>query len=406
MNLLGPIYLEDFQSTILELQEGLMFVSYFILIAGLIVRLVRLSDTEADMVAMVKPIFICFLLIALISSVRFWFDGLNSGFAQAAEIINEEYASEPFAVTEALINTIDEDPEAEGWGVDRIVNSLYLSVVYGVAKLGITLAALFQVPFYILQYVLTWLGFLFLPIGLSLFIFPSLGNIGVKLISNIMAVMAWPIGFAITNLAAMAVIKDFSGASTFTGNDTGTSLYMMSFGSLIMGIMASLILVIGTLATPTIMFILFSSGAILQGITGAVTGAAAFATYMGGSMGFRGNGESAPKSETPPSNPAPAPASSSTYGSIGGSGGYTTGEPPPAYGGDSSTELGPALRQFQQPALQGGALELTSESQPALPAPPEPTNPMLPVSPSDPTGSQHAAKLFALGTAAKPVIDV
>lgn len=381
-----------------------MFVPYFILIVGLIVKLMRVSDTDADMIAMVKPIFTCFFLIALIATARFWFDGLESGFNETAEFINEDYGSEPFAVTEALIQTIDEDPEAEGWGVDRIVNSLYLSVVYGVAKIGITLAALFQVPFYILQYVLKWFGFLFLPIGLSLFIFPSLGNIGVKLIANILAVMAWPIGFAITNLAAMAVIKDFSGASTFVGNDTGSALYMMSFGSLIMGIMASLILVIGTLATPTIMYILFSSGAILQGITGAVTGAAAFATYMGGSMGFKGHGEPEPKSEPPPSAPAPAP--SSIYDSVGGSGGYMASEPPPTYGGDSSTELAPALRPNQSPALQGAQLALTGDSQLALPAPPQPENPLLPVSPSDPSGSQRAARLFAQSTTARPVIDI
>ncbi len=404
MNFLEDIYLEDFQRSIIELQEALLFVAYFILVVGLIVRLIRASDTDTDMMAMVKPIFTCFFLNALIATVRFWFDGLDSGFNEAAAWINEDFGSEPFAVSEALIDTIQEDPEAEGWGVDRIVNSMYLAVVYGLAKIGITLAALFQVPFYILQYVLKWFGFLFLPIGLSLFVFPSLGNIGVKLISNIMAVMAWPIGFAITNLAAMAVIDDFATASTFTGNDTGAALYMMSFGSLLMGIMASLILVIGTLATPTIMYILFSSGAILQGITGAVTGAAAFATYMGGSMGFKGQGEPAPKSESPPSSPAPAPASS--YDSIGGSGGYTTGEPPTTYGGGSSTELGPVFRQDHSSADQDAKLALNSESQPALPAPPEPTNPMLPVSPSDPTGSQHAARLFALGAAAKPVIDV
>lgn len=406
MNLLDPIFLQDYQDAILELQDALMFVPYFILIAGLIVKLVRVSDTDADMMAMVKPIFVCFFLIALIATARFWFDGLDAGFSETAAWINEDFGSEPFAVSEELLNTVMEDPEAEGWGVDRIVNSIYLSIVYGLAKLGITLAALFQIPFFILQYVLKWFGFLFLPIGLSLLIFPSLGNIGVKLISNLLAVMAWPIGFALTNLAAMGVINDFSTSSTFTGNDTGTALYMMSFGSLIMGLMASLILVIGTLATPTIMFILFSSGAILQGITGAVTGATAFATYLGGSMGFRGQGDAAPKSESPPSGPT-APAPASPYGGIGGVGaGFMANESSPDYGGPSSTELGPVFGRGQQAAGQDAQRALTGKSRPVLPAPPEPGNPLLPSSPNDPSGSQHAARLFALGATAKPVIDV
>ncbi|HAV13029.1 MAG TPA: hypothetical protein DCX06_05995, partial [Opitutae bacterium] len=253
MDLLGPIYLKDFEDSISELQGALMFVPYFILLTGLIVRLMRVSESNADMVSMIKPVFTCFFLVALISTISFWFEKLDAGFYQAAETINSNYGSEPFEVSDALLKSIEEDPEAEGWGVDRIVNSVYLALVFGATKFVITIAAVFQIPFLILQYALKWFGFLFLPIGLALFIFPSMGNIGVKLISNIMAVMAWPIGFAITNLAAISFINDFATASTFTGNDTGSALYMMSFGSLIMSLIASLILVIGTLATPTIM---------------------------------------------------------------------------------------------------------------------------------------------------------
>jgi hypothetical protein len=391
MNLIGPIQMHDFESSILGLQGALMFVAYFILVTGLIVRIMRISDTGGDMVAMTRSVFIGFFLIMLIATDRYWFEGLDQGMNEAASVINASFGSEPFAVADALVKTIDEDPEAEGWGMERIVNSIYLGIIYGISKLGITLAAVFQVPFYILQYVLKWLGFLFLPIGLSLFIFPSLGNIGVKLIANLLAVMAWPIGFAITNLAAMSFVNDFATASTFTGNNTGTALYMMSFGSLIMGLIAALILVIGTLATPTIMFMIFSSGAGLQGLTGAATSAAAFTTYLAGNLGGRG---AAAASSNPPSQHETSE-----------SGGYHVNEPSAAYGG-SGLALAPILSRYSTSGGESGAPALSGDGYPALPVPPAPTNPLLLTSPHDPSGSQRAAMLFARGTTPKPIINI
>lgn len=375
MNLIGPIALHDFEDAILELQHALLFVAYFVLVAGLIIRIMRVSDTGADMVSMTKVVFICFFITALIATARFWFDGLDNGFHSAAEIINEDFGSEPFAVSEALIASIDEDPEAEGWGVDRIVNSVYLAIIYGVAKMGITLAALFQVPFYILQYVLKWLGFLFLPIGLSLFIFPSLANIGVKLIANILAVMAWPIGFAITNLAAMGFINDFATASTFTGNDTGSTLYMMSFGSLIMGLIAGLILVIGTLATPTVMFMIFASGAGLQGLTGAATRTAAFATYLGNTQQLGLGGQGTPVPSSPPTSPPP-----------------TTPKAEPT-----------ADTQVQSQSM--GSHAATETEPPAASTSKPPVSPIA-VHADDPSGSKRAAQLFAQGQAPKPKTSI
>jgi hypothetical protein len=395
MNLIGPIEMSDFESSILELQGALMFVAYFILVTGLILRIMRISDTGGDMVAMTKAVFVGFFLVMLIATARYWFEGMDRGMNDAAEVINDNFGSEPFAVADALVETINENPEADGWGVDKIVNSIYLSIIYGISKLGITLAAVFQVPFYILQYVLKWLGFLFLPIGLALFIFPSLSSIGVKLIANLLAVMAWPIGFAITNLAAMSFVNDFATASTFTGNDSGTALYMMSFGSLIMGLIAALILVIGTLATPTIMFMIFSSGAGLQGLTGAATSAAAFTTYLAGSLGGRGAAAAAP------SAPAPAPAREPA-----GAASYHVNEPSAAYG-SSETALAPVLSRYTpSPSGGGGQPALPGGDYPALPGPPSPSNPLLPISPHDPSGSQRAAMLFARGTTPKPIINI
>ncbi len=407
MNLLGPIYLINFEDSIRELQEILMYVAYFILLTGLIVRVVRASDSNMEMVALIKPIFISFFIVAIISTISFWFDRLDNGFNGLAEHINENFGSEPFAVTQALMDTVAEDPEAEGWGVEKIVQSVYLSVVYGLAKIAVITAALLQVPFFILQYVLKWLGFLFLPIGLSLLIFPSLSNIGVKLISNLLAVFAWPIGFAITNLAAMGFINDFATSATFTGNSTGATLYMMSFGSLVMGLIAALILVIGTIATPTIMFILFSSGAGLQGITGAVTGAALFATYMSSGAiggGKKNSGGSDSSQSSPKGGGGSGPGSTSGSEGIGPSGGPQFHEPASPYS-STSTDLGP-LRNYGATSSHSGPKSLPNASGKALPSSPHPNNPLLPNKPNDPSGDRHAARIYALGSTSQPVINI
>ncbi len=403
MNLVGPIYLVNFENAILELQDAMMFIAYFILLTGLIVRIAKLSDGNADVVAMTKPVFTCFFIVAIISTSSYWVEKLDYGFYGLAEHINENFGSEPFEVTKALMDTVAEDPEADGWGVDRIVQSIYLSVVYGLSKFFIVLIALIQVPVYLMQFILKWLGVLFLPIGLALFIFPSLSSIGVRLISNILAVMAWPVGFAITNLAAMGFVNDFGTAATYSGNTTGEALYMMSFGSLVMGLIAALILVIGTIATPTVMFILFSSGAGLQGLTGVASGTAMFATYLVGGVakgagGGKGNTSGSTKGGKESKG---GPASTSGYGGIGPSGGGSQASESPAAYGSASSIVGP-LKHYQIPSQKS----LTGQGQQSLPSSRSPNNPLLPSSPNDPSGDRKAAQLFALGAATKPVIDI
>lgn len=402
MNLVGPIYLVNFENAILELQDAMMFIAYFILLAGLIVRIAKLSDGNADLVAMTKPVFTCFFIVAIISTSSYWFEKLDYGFYGLAEHINENFGSEPFEVTKALMDTVAEDPEADGWGVERIVQSIYLSVVYGLSKFFIVLVALIQVPVYLMQFVLKWLGALFLPIGLALFIFPSLASIGVRLISNILAVMAWPVGFAITNLAAMGFVNDFGTAATYSGNTTGEALYMMSFGSLVMGLIAALILVIGTIATPTVMFILFSSGAGLQGLTGVASGTAMFATYLAGgaAKGVAGKGSSSDSSKGGKESKG-GPAATSGYGGIGPSGGGSQASESPAAYGSANSIIGP-LKHYQLPSQK----TLPGGGQQSLPSSRHPNNPLLPSSPNDPSGDRAAARMFALGAEPKPVIDI
>ncbi len=400
MNLVGPIYLVNFEDAIMDLRSAMMFIAYFILLAGLILRIAKLSEGNADLVAMTKPVFTSFFIVAIIATSTFWFEQLDYGFYGLAEFINENFGSEPFEVSKALMDTVAEDPEADGWGVDRIVQSIYLSVVYGLSKFAIVLAALIQVPVYILQFILKWLGALFLPIALALFIIPSLASIGVRLISNLLAVLAWPVGFAITNLAAMGFVNDFGTAATYSGNTTGEALYMMSFGSLVMGLIAALILVIGTLGTPPIMFILFSSGAGLQGLTSVASGTALFTTYLGSGASKARKAMGAGSSSKGKGNTGSPGASSGSGGLSPSGGGPQVSESPAPYGASNSM-VGP-LSAYRSPSQRS----LNERSQQSLPTARDPNNPLLPPSPNDPNGERAAARIFALGSAAKPVIDI
>jgi hypothetical protein len=71
---------------------------------------------------------------------------------------------------------------------------------------------LITVPMLILQYVLRRLRYLLTPFMLALFMVPGLGGIAVRFFQQVLAIPAWPIGFAITNLVALSVWTDFRGA--------------------------------------------------------------------------------------------------------------------------------------------------------------------------------------------------
>jgi hypothetical protein len=96
---------------------------------------------------------------------------------------------------------------------------------------------------------------------------PGLGGIAVRFFQQLLAILAWPIGFAITNLVALAVWTDFRnavGANPATMTDAMYSPLLTFMG----GILATIMIIVGMLATPIVMQALFAQGQAFTGRSG------------------------------------------------------------------------------------------------------------------------------------------
>src|ERR1035437_407643 len=105
----------------------------------------------------------------------------------------------------------------------------------------------------ILQYILRWLIYLIMPFATVNFMVPGFSGIGVRFFQQMLAVMAWPVGFALTNLVALAVWTDFRaavGANPQTITDAAVYSPLLTF---IGGIVATIIIIVGMVSTPIVM---------------------------------------------------------------------------------------------------------------------------------------------------------
>ncbi len=114
---------------------------------------------------------------------------------------------------------------------------------------------------------LRWLLYLLTPFMLALFMIPGLGGIAVRFFQQVLAILAWPVGFALTNLVALAVWTDFRAAVGANPASMGDALYspLLTFMG---GILATIMIVVGMLATPVVMQGLFAQGQAFTGQSG------------------------------------------------------------------------------------------------------------------------------------------
>jgi len=97
-----------------------------------------------------------------------------------------------------------------------------------------------------------------------LFMVPGFGSIAVRFFQQVLAIMAWPVGFALTNLVALAVWTDFRnavGPNPATMTDAMYSPLLTFMG----GIIATIMIIVGMISTPVVMQALFAQG---QAFTG------------------------------------------------------------------------------------------------------------------------------------------
>jgi hypothetical protein len=255
------IYLPTLEEKMTALVVIFRFVVFAIMVAGLIAFAAspRTGGTGL-LVALAKAI----VIVAAVAFMDQWFPKVESWFLSVANYIEPGYNEHPASAANTIRESTTDNPEGREWSWRHINESIYQAVSRALANVFIYVGTLITVPMLILQYILRWLLYLITPFMLALFMVPGLGGIAVRFFQQLLAILAWPIGFAITNLVALSVWTDFRGAvgaNPATMTDAMYSPLLTFMG----GILATIMIIVGMIATPIVMQALFAQG---QAFTG------------------------------------------------------------------------------------------------------------------------------------------
>jgi len=310
------IYLPTLEAKMIALVAAFRIIVFAIMVVGLVCYVGTGNPTSGGIV---RTLAKALVLVAAIATMDRWFPRTEEIMLAVAEYVNPGYNESPDSAANTIRETTTTNPEGQEWSWRRLNESIYQAVSNALANIFIYIGTLITVPMLILQYVLRWLLYLITPFALAIFMVPGLGSIGVRFFQQMLAILAWPIGFAITNLVALAVWADFRGAVGANPETVGDALYS-PFLSMMGGILATIMIVVGMVSTPVVMQMLFASGAGFTGRSGNPV------TMVMGSVGpvssliprgGRGGGgrshaaPSAPASASgsqPPSAPPPPPS--------------------------------------------------------------------------------------------------
>ncbi|MBL9191564.1 MAG: hypothetical protein JNJ82_04345 [Opitutaceae bacterium] len=251
------------RDSIVSLTDILRVVVFFIAVAGLILQVNRARN---DSESLTRPLVRAILIVGLIATLPTWFSFAERSFLQIADVVNTGYTEHPMKVAAQMRKTVT-DTETE-FSLRRLGESLYKAVLWAAAKLVILVGSLLQLPFLLLQYLLKLLCYLFLPIALSLMLVPSLTSLGSRYLQQTLAVLAWPVGFAVTELVGYHLLTSFAQNVAGAFGLTPTDVDAASFASLLGGLLAALWIILGTIGTPFLMQSLICSGTPLNAAGG------------------------------------------------------------------------------------------------------------------------------------------
>jgi hypothetical protein len=247
------------REAVLSVSIALRIVVFFVCVAGLMLQVQRSRDIEG----MALPIVRATVIVGLIATLPTWFEWAERIFLGLADTVHAGYIDHPMQVAAQLRDNVSGG--ATEFSLRRVGESLYQAFLFGSAKLVVLIASLLQLPFLLLQFILKLLCFLFLPIALSLFMIPSQAQVGAQYLRQTLAVLAWPVGFAVTELVAYHLVTAY-GQNLATAYDLQPGqIDAASFGSLLGALLAALWLLLGTIGTPFLMQALICSGSPMSG---------------------------------------------------------------------------------------------------------------------------------------------
>jgi hypothetical protein len=303
------IYVPTLETKIIALVGAFRFIVFAILVIGLIAYAASPRTGSTGLFTVFAKAIV---IVAAIAYMPSWFPKVEEVFLGIAEYVDPGYNENPTAAADTIRESTTTNPEGQDWSWRRINESIYQAVSNALANIFIFVGTLITVPMLILQYVLRWLLYLLTPFMLALFLVPGFGGIAVRFFQQVLAIMAWPVGFALTNLVALAVWRDFRAAVGPNPANASDVLYSPLLDA-IGGILATIMIVVGMISTPVVMQMLFAQGQAFTGRSGNFAGAVNTGTRALHGLGYRivgGSSRSAPPPPPPSTFATPPPAPS------------------------------------------------------------------------------------------------
>lgn len=344
-------FIPTLQPLVEQLNGQLRFICFFTLTISIIVRT---GTGSTDLNQLVRPIMTNAVICGFIATLPFWFNLLRDSFWSIAVQIQQDFTGSIDGTGTKLMQALQPPDGQINW-LD-VSGSVWRAVQYAAAWIIVWIGAIIQVPMMFIEYIMECLCYLFLPIAISLFAFESTKGLAVRYVQQTIAVLAWPIGFAVVDMVGDALLNSVAsvvsaGAAVAVG--AATEFGPASF--LIAGFVA-VWLILGSLATPLVMQALFCSGSPMSSTVGHAIQygmAAAGMARLGGGGGGSDAAPSPSDSQSPPSTPPSAPSP----GGSGGGGGtppYTPASSLPALMGTMQRAALPAPASNAMAALPGG----------------------------------------------------
>lgn len=302
------IYLPTLETKMRALVVAFRFIVFAIMVVGF---LFSVSAGRTSGATFFKPFVRAIVIVAAIAYMDLWFPKTETIFLTVADYVDPGYNEHPASSANAIRESTTTNPEGKSWSWRHLNESIYQAMTNALANVFIYVGTLITVPMLILQYVLRWLLYLITPFALAMFMVPGFSGLGVRFFQQMLAILAWPVGFALTNLVALAVWKDFRdavGANPETVGDALFSPLLTSMG----GILATIVIIIGMVSTPVVMQMLFAHGQAFTGssvnVVGIVRGGAGAMSGAGARLMGRGASATTATAAAAPATPPPIAA--------------------------------------------------------------------------------------------------
>jgi hypothetical protein len=259
------VFFPTLESQMTALVTDFQFIVFAIMVTGLIFTA---ASPRFQGVSLFTPLLKAIVVTAALAYQGQWFPAVENVFLDVANYVDPGYNNNPTSSSDTIRQSTTSDPQGQSWSWRHLNESIYQAVTRALANVFIYIGTLITVPMLILHYILRWLLYLLTPFALAMFMVPGFSGIGARFFQQLLAIMAWPIGFALTNLVALAVWTDFRSAVGANPQNMTDAVVYSPLLTFVGGILATIVIIVGMISTPVVMQMLFSQGHAFTGASG------------------------------------------------------------------------------------------------------------------------------------------